>query len=172
MLVALSLGPHRGFRVQAQTNVGDSIPHESYDNFELLSPCAAVMFALLFLFSCFGGGCCCWQHVRLQPRGVVRFLRRHVLKLEFWHFGHSTKKIEFCFRIGICGVFCKKSPAFGTLHCPKTCSALHFASFFSVFSCVSHFASVFAVFLPTLDFLHMPDHAGFNLHLSFSSVRG
>ena len=37
---------------------------------------------------------------------------------------------------------------------------------------MSHFASVFAVFLPTLDFLHMPDHAGFDLHLSFSSVRG
>ena len=62
--------------------------------------------------------------------------------------------------------------ATGALHCPKTCSALHFASFFSVFSCVSHFASVFAVFLPTLDFLHMPDHAGFDLHLSFSSVQG
>ena len=148
MLVALSLGPHRGFRVQAQTNVGDSIPHESYDNFELLSPCAAVMFALLFLFSCFGGGCCCWQHVRLQPRGVVRFLRRHVLKLEFWHFGHSTKKIEFCFRIGICGVFCKKkSRIWHTALSKNMLSSPFRIVFFGVFLCVAFrigFCSVFA----------------------------
>ena len=111
----------------------------------------------------------CGQHVRLPPRGVVRFLRRHVLKLEFWHFGHSTKKIGFCFRIGICGVFYKKSPAFGTLHCPKTCSPLPFASFFSVFSCVCRisigFCSVLAI-------SRLSAHAGFDLHLSFKSVRG
>ena len=31
---------------------------------------------------------CCWQRMRLPPRGVVRFLDWHVLKPEFWHFAH------------------------------------------------------------------------------------
>ena len=101
-------------------------------------------------------GCCSWQHVRLPPRGVVRFLGWHVLKLEFWHFGPWTKNLGFCFRIGICGIFYKKKPAFGTLHCPTTCSPHPFASCFSVFSVSVAFPSFFAVFGPSLDFLHMP----------------
>ena len=94
--------------------------------------------------------------MRLPPRGVVRFLGWHVLKLEFWHFGPWTKNLGFCFRIGICGIFYKKKPAFGTLHCPTTCSPHPFASCFSVFSVSVAFPSFFAVFGPSLDFLHMP----------------
>ena len=94
--------------------------------------------------------------MRLPPRGVVRFLGWHVLKLEFWHFGPWTKNLGFCFRIGICGIFYKKKPAFGTLHCPTTCSLHPFASCFSVFSVSVAFPSFFAVFGPSLDFLHMP----------------
>ena len=41
--------------------------------------------------------CCCWQHVRLPPRGVVRFLGWHVLKLEFWHFAHPKLNLGFVF---------------------------------------------------------------------------
>ena len=38
---------------------------------------------------------CCWQHVRLLPRGVVRFLCWHVLKLEFWQFTHPELNLRF-----------------------------------------------------------------------------
>ena len=41
--------------------------------------------------------CCCWQHVRLPPRGVVRFLCWHVLKLEFWHFARPKLNLRFVF---------------------------------------------------------------------------
>ena len=41
--------------------------------------------------------CCCWQRVRLPPRGVVRFLCWHVLKLEYWHFAHPELNFGFVF---------------------------------------------------------------------------
>ena len=110
--------------------------------------------------------------MRLPPRGVVRFLGWHVLKLEFWHFAHPKLNLGFVFASVFAVFSSKKTPQ------PARCTVQKHAQlsishrFCSVFSCVSHFASVFAVFLPTLDFLHMPDHAGFDLRLSFSSVRG
>ena len=83
--------------------------------------------------------CCCWQHVRLPPRGVVRFLGWHVLKLEFWHFGPWTKNLGFCFRIGICGIFYKKSPHLA--HCTVQQHARLILSHrvFRCFLCLSHF---------------------------------
>ena len=79
--------------------------------------------------------CCSYgQHVRLPPRGVVRFLCRHVLKLEFWHFAHPELNFRFVFA-SVSAVFSSKNATAGGLHCTKTCSALHFAVF-SGFSCV------------------------------------
>ena len=52
----------------------------------------------------------------------------------------------FCFRIGFAVFYSKKV---------LLSSAFHIV-FFGVFLCLSHVASVFTVFLPTLDFLHMP----------------
>ena len=41
-----------------------------------------------------------------------------------------------------------------------------------MFSCVSHSASVFTVFLPTLDFLHMPAWTCISLSALFGGWRG
>ena len=80
--------------------------------------------------------CCCWQHVRLPPRGVRRFPGWHVLKLEFWHFPLPKFILRFLF-LSVFAVFLAKKNAH-TAACtgPKTCSAVRFASFFSVFSCL------------------------------------
>ena len=89
--------------------------------------------------------------MRLPPRGVVRFLCWYVLKLEFWHFAHPELNLRFVFA--------------SVLRCEQTKYASWYTKmlnspfrivFFGVFLCVSHFASVFTVFLPTIDFLHMP----------------
>ena len=86
--------------------------------------------------------------MRLPPRGVVRFLGWHVLKLEFWHFAHPKLNLGFVFASVFAVFSSKKNAATGALHCPKTCSALHFASFlFGVFLCTAFrigFCSVFA----------------------------
>ena len=95
--------------------------------------------------------------MRLPPRGGVRFLGWHVLKLEFWHCALPKFMLRFLFSSVFAVVSSKKNATNGGLHCPKTCSAVRFASFlFGVFLSVSHFVSVFAVFWPPLDFLHMP----------------
>ena len=54
----------------------------------------------------FAGGCggCCWQHFRLPPRGVLRFLCWHVLKLELWHFAHPELNLRFVFASVFAGV--------------------------------------------------------------------
>ena len=111
--------------------------------------------------------CCSYgQHVRLPPRGVVRFLCRHVLKLEFWHFAHPELNFRFVFA-SVSAVFSSKNATAGGLHCTKTCSALHFA-FFSGFSCVCGISQRFStVFFADS---RLSAHAGFDLHLSFSSV--
>ena len=98
--------------------------------------------------------------VRLPPRGVVRFLCSHVLKLEFWHFAHPEWNFGFVFA-SVFAVFCSKKCANrrAALYKNMLSSPFRIVSF-GVFLCVcvSHFASVFTftVFLPTLDFLHMP----------------
>ena len=66
------------------------------------------------------------------------------------------KKFGFLFSHRYLRYFLQKKPAFGTLHCPTTCSPHPFASCFSVFSVSVAFPSFFAVFGPSLDFLHMP----------------
>ena len=66
------------------------------------------------------------------------------------------KKLGFLFSHRYLRYFLQKKPAFGTLHCPTTCSPHPFASCFSVFSVSVAFPSFFAVFGPSLDFLHMP----------------
>ena len=99
---------------------------------------------------------CCWQHVRLPPRGVRRFLCWHVLKLEFWHFARPKLNLGFVFA-SVFAVFSSKKmpqPASCTIQKHAQLSISHL--FFGDFLCVSHFASVFAVFWPSLDFLHMP----------------
>ena len=50
---------------------------------------------------------CYWQHLRLPPRGVVRFLCWHVLKLEFWHFAHPELNLRFVF-VSVFAVFSNK----------------------------------------------------------------
>ena len=54
--------------------------------------------------------CCCWQHVRLPPRGVVRFLCWHVLKLEFWHFARPKLNLGFVFASVFAVFSSKKMP--------------------------------------------------------------
>ena len=76
-----------------------------------------------------------WQHVRLPPRRVCRFLGWHVLKLEFWHFARPKLNLSFLSHPYLRS-FLAKTATTGGLHCPKLCSAVRFASFFSVFSCV------------------------------------
>ena len=100
--------------------------------------------------------CCSWQHVRLPPRGVCRFLCWHVLKLEFWHFARPKLNLGFVFA-SVFVVFSSKKmpqPAGCTVQKHAQLSISH--RFFRCFPVVSHFASVFAVFWPSLDFLHMP----------------
>ena len=94
--------------------------------------------------------------MRLPPRGVVRFLRRHVLKLEFWHFSHSTKKLDFVFASVFAVFSTKKVPHLA--HCTVQKHAHLFLShlFFRCFPVSVASPSVFAVFWPSLDFLHMP----------------
>ena len=69
----------------------------------------------------------------------------------------SSPAIElcFCFRIGFAVIYSKKvcQPAAAVQKHVELCIS-HL--FFGVFLCASHFASVFTVFLPTLDFPHMP----------------
>ena len=90
--------------------------------------------------------------MRLPPRGVVRFLR-HVLKLEFWHFAHPELNLHCVFASAF-AVFFQPSGYTVQKNAELSISHLVFCVFLCV--CVSHFASVSTVFLPTLDFLHMP----------------
>ena len=46
--------------------------------------------------------------MRLPPRGVVRFLCWHVLKLEFWHFAHPELNFGFVFASVFAGFSSKK----------------------------------------------------------------
>ena len=97
-----------------------------------------------------------WQHVRLPPRRVCRFLGWHVLKLEFWHFARPKLNLSFLFA-SIFAVISRKNCNNRRAALSKIMLSCPFRIvFFGVFLCVSHFASVFAVFLPSLDFLHMP----------------
>ena len=50
---------------------------------------------------------CCWQHLRLPPRGVGRLLGWHVLKLEFWHFARPNLNFSFLFAL-VFAVFSSK----------------------------------------------------------------
>ena len=107
--------------------------------------------------------------MRLPPRGVCRFPGWHVLKLEFWHFPLPKFNLRFLFLSVFTVLFSKKNATNGGLHCPKTCSAVRFASFFAVvFLSVSPFPLVFAVFWPSLDFLHMPA----STYIRFSTLCG
>ena len=87
---------------------------------------------------------------------MVRFPCWHVLKLEFWHFVHPQLNFAFAFASVFAVFYSKKvrQPASCTVQKHINLCISH--RFFGVFLCVSHFASVFTVFLPTLDFLHMP----------------
>ena len=48
--------------------------------------------------------------MRLPPRGVVRFLGWHVLKLEFWHFAHPKLNLGFVFASVFAVFSSKKTP--------------------------------------------------------------
>ena len=54
--------------------------------------------------------CCSWQHVRLPPRGVCRFLCWHVLKLEFWHSARPKLNLGFVFASVFAVFSSKKMP--------------------------------------------------------------
>ena len=85
--------------------------------------------------------------MRLPPRGVVRFLGWHVLKLAFWHFAHPKLNLGFVFASVFAVFSSKKTPQ------PAHCTVQNMLSspfrivFFGVFLCVAFrigFCSVFA----------------------------
>ena len=123
----------------------------------------------LLLLSCFCC-CCCWQHLCLPPRGVVRFLCCHVLKLEFWHFARPELTLRCAFA-SVFAVFSNKKvrqPASNTVQKNAKLSISHL---FSVFSCVCVcvcVASVFTLFFRLSTFCTCQ----LSLALSFSSVGG
>ena len=87
--------------------------------------------------------CCCWQRVRLPPHGVVRFLCRHVLKLEFRHYAHPELNLH-CVFASVFAVFSsKKCDSRRATLCSKMLSSPFRIVVFGVFLCVSHFASLF-----------------------------
>ena len=97
--------------------------------------------------------CCCWQHVRLPPRGVVRFLCWHVLKLEFWHFARPKLNLRF--------VFASVFAVFSSKKCNSRRAALYknmLSSPFRIvfFRCFPLCVAFRISFLPTLDFLPLP----------------
>ena len=115
-----------------------------------------------------------WVLLLLAARAfaaVVRFLCWHELKLEFWHFARPKLNLRFVLASVFAVLSGKKNATTGGLHCPKTCSAVHFGSFFSVFSCVC-VCRISHRFLQCFCIARLSAHAGFDLHLSFNSVRG
>ena len=102
--------------------------------------------------------CCCWQHVRLPPRGVVRFLCWHVLKLEFWHFARPKLNLRFVFA-SVFAVFSSKKmqqPAGCTVQKHAQLSISHrFFSMFSFVCRISHWCLQYFCRLSTFC-LHMP----------------
>ena len=107
--------------------------------------------------------------MRLPPRGVVRFLCWHVLKLEFWHFAHPELNLRFVFA-SVFAVFSGKKmqqPAGCTV--PKHAQLSISHRFFRCFPVRVAFCIGFCgVFADSRLFAH----ASLDLHLSFSSVRG
>ena len=108
-------------------------------------------------------GGCCWQRVRLPAArgGAISLLAFCSPGIELW----------FCFRIGFCGVFQQK--------CDSRRAALYknmlsspFRIFFPVFSCVCVCVAFRIGFYSIFGDSRLSAHAGFDLHLSFSSVRG
>ena len=93
--------------------------------------------------------CCCWQPLRLTPRGVVRFLCWHVLKLELWHFVRPQLNFALLSHRFLRCFIAKKCAARRAALIKNMLSSA-FRIVFSVFSCVCvcvlHFASVFTVF--------------------------
>ena len=130
--------------------------------------CAVVLVCCCFCRCC----CCCWQRVRLPPRGVVRFLCWHVLKLEFWHFVHPELNFAFAFASVFAVFYSKKVSQPPGCTVQKRVDLCISHRFFRLCVCVSHFASVFTVFLPTLDFLHMPAWTCISLSALFGGWRG
>ena len=106
-------------------------------------------------------GCCrCWQHVRLPPRGVVRFLCWHVLKLEFWHFARPKLNLRFV------------SASVFVLFSSKKCNSRRAALYKNMLSSPFHIV-FFRCFPVCVAFrIVFLQYSGFDLHLSFSSVRG
>ena len=85
--------------------------------------------------------------MRLPPRGVVRFLGWHVLKLEFWHFAHPKLNLGFVFA-SVFAVFSSKKRRNRRAALSKNMLSSPFRIvFFGVFLCVAFrigFCSVFA----------------------------
>ena len=109
--------------------------------------------------------------MRLPPRGVVRFLCWHVLKLEFWHFAHPELNLRFVFA-SVFAVFSSKKmrqPAGCTVQKHAELSISHrFFRCLCVCVCVAFRIGFYGVFADSRLFAH----ASLDLHLSFSSGGG
>ena len=107
--------------------------------------------------------------MRLPPRGVVRFLCWHVLKLEFWRFAHPQLNLRFVFA-SVFAVFSStklQQPAGCTVQKHAQLSISH-RFFRCLCVCVAFRIGFYGVFADSRLFAH----ASLDLHLSFSSVQG
>ena len=113
--------------------------------------------------------CCCWQPLRLPPRGVVRFLCWHVLKLEFWHFAHPELNFAFAFASVFAVFYSKKvsqPPGCTVQKRVDLCISHRFFRCFPV--CVAFCIGFYSIFADS----RLSAHAGLDLRFSFSSVWG
>ena len=115
--------------------------------------------------------CCCWQPLRLTPRGVVRFLCWHVLKLEFWHFVRPQLNFALLSHRFLRCFIAKKCAARRAALIKNMLSSA-FRIVFSVFSCVCVCCISHRFLRYFFADSRLSAHAGVDLHLSFSSVRG
>ena len=97
---------------------------------------------------------------------MVRFLCWHVRKLEFWHFLRSLLNFAFAFASVFVVIYSKTGCAVQKQ--VDLCISHRFFRCFPVCVCVAFRIGFYSILADS----RLSAHAGLDLHLSFSSVRG